>query len=157
MDKKYLNSALIVLLIVIWGGIIYKYFGKSKVVAQKRPFINANTPVNHVISKDTFTLKLNNRDPFKTSKIKRAVSNTTSSKKKSKKTSVSKVVVWPKIQYFGFVKSEANKTKLALVKVNGKLYKKREKDKIEALTILRAYSDSIIVAFNKNLKTIKRL
>jgi len=157
VNKNYLNSALIVLLVVIWGGIIYKYFGTPKAVEQKQLVVSSNASSNYTIAKDTFKLTLNARDPFKTSKHRKTPATSTKPKKTTKKTTKKKMLVWPKIQYFGFVKSATNKTKLVLIKVNGKLHRKREKDNIETLTIVKAYSDSITISLNRQLKTIKRL
>ncbi len=156
MKKKYLNSTLIILLLIIWGNIIYKYFGRSKTKDTQAHIVGANMPIHYAVAKDTFILQLNNRDPFKVSKI-RKVTTVTRSIRIIKNNQPIKPVIWPNIEYYGFVKSVSNKTKLVLVKVNGKLLKKREKDKIESLTIIKAYSDSITVSLNKTIKTIKRL
>ncbi len=160
MKKKYLNIVLGVLLVVIWSSVIYKYFGNKKT---ETPSVTLNQPppisFNNQIDKDTFNLVIKN-DPFKASKsrfasegVKKSASK--NSKKVSKKP-ISKKIIWPKITYHGFVKSERNPTKLALIKVNGKLHRKRENETIDNLSVLKAYSDSIIVSINNNNKTINK-
>ena len=74
MDKKYLNGILIIFLIVIWGSVVYKYFVKESIVLQENTINISNSTIDYAIAKDTFTLKLTSRDPFKASK-RRIVKN----------------------------------------------------------------------------------
>lgn len=157
MNKKYLNSILIVLLALIWGGVIYKYFIKKKTVLPENAMQSNSMAIDYTIAKDTFVLRLNNRDPFKASKRRRTQSNTTQAKPSGgNRIKQLKTIVWPNIEYYGFVKSTQNKTRMALVKVNGRLHRKRERETIDDVKLVKAYSDSIIVMLNKEKKTVKR-
>lgn len=157
MNKKTVNSILIILLLLIWGNVIYKYFGNANksvsIPVISKTEIKPN--LNYNIERDTFKLVLNNRDPFKASKplknTKRAIAPTV------KKTPIKKTnITWPKIAYFGFVKGKQNSTKLALIKINNKLYRKREREKTASITIKKVYSDSISLTFNNDTKIFKR-
>lgn len=162
MNKRYLNGVLIVFLIAIWGSVIYKYFVKKTVVLQEsKIYGDINYNVDHTITKDTFTLSLNDRDPFKasrkrTSQAKQQKQQQSKASGKTKNSKPIKSLVWPRIEYYGFVKSAQNETKMALIKVNGKIHRKREKETVDELRIVKAYSDSIVVSFNKENKIIKR-
>ena len=158
MNKKYLNSILIVLLVAIWGGVIYKYFVKKDTVLPDNAIQSKGMAIDYTIAKDTFVLQLNNRDPFKASKRRRAQSNTTQQGKANgnRTTKPKQTLVWPNIQYYGFVKSTENKTRMALVKINNRLHRKREQQIIDDVKLVKAYSDSIIVLFNKEKKTVRR-
>lgn len=158
MNKKYLNSILIVLLVAIWGGVIYKYFIKKKIAAPENALHSKGMAIDYTIAKDTFVLQLNSRDPFKASKRRRTQSNTTPQTKSStnRAKQPKKTLVWPNIQYYGFVKSAPNKTRKALVKINNRLHRKREREVIDEVKLVKAYSDSIIVMFNKEKKTVRR-
>ena len=160
MDKRYINGILIVFLIAIWGSVIYKYFvKKTMVLPDDNAYGNVNPTVHHTIAKDTFTLVLNDRDPFKVSRRSMRVNKPLQSKKvatAAKRNKSIKSSVWPRIEYYGFVKSTQNQTKMALIKVNGRLHRKREKETVDELRILKAYGDSITVSFNEDEKTIKR-
>jgi hypothetical protein len=158
MNKKYLNSILIVLLALIWGGVIYKYFVKKKTVLPENALQSKSMAIDYTIAKDTFVLRLNNRDPFKASKRRRVQSNTTQQAKSSSNRAKQpkKALVWPNIQYYGFVKSAQNKTRKAHVKINGRLHRKRERETIDNVKLVKVYSDSIIVMFNREKKTVRR-
>lgn len=149
-----------VLLLFIWGSVLYKYFGKSSVIVL--PFSNGsnvtNNSASHTILRDSFVLILNDKDPFRISPRRNApVQIKELPRLDLKKKIVSQLIDWPKISYYGFVKGEQKSTKLVLIKINNKLSRKRENEKFEDVTIVKAFSDSIIVLFNKERKTIKRI
>ncbi|RED45643.1 hypothetical protein [Seonamhaeicola aphaedonensis] len=160
MNKRYLNTALMVLLVIVWGAVIYKFFGKKKTVMtyQDSGFVSNNN-MDFTFSKDTFQLELLNEDPFKASKpfsrpnpIKVAKVKSTSVSKPSSK----KPITWPTISYHGFVKANGNATKLIVLKIDNTLYRIRENETINAIKLIKAYDDSLKIAFNKDQKTIKR-
>lgn len=161
MKKKYLNIVLVIVLIFVWGSIIRKYFGNkgSKDNIVEIPTAIGNYNYDDKKSKDTFKLKLTNTNPFKTTKRRLKKITTTSNnvpKSNTVKKKESKPVVWPKMTYHGFVKSNDKTTKLVILKVNDKLYRKREKEKIDQLLVVKAYEDSLILLNNNESKTIKR-
>ncbi|MEP1490164.1 MAG: hypothetical protein ABJK28_17225 [Algibacter sp.] len=160
MNKKYLNSTLIVLLIIIWAAVFYKYFGDSKQLSENTIAINALAlnGQDYLVTKDTFLLELTDRDPFRVSrKIKRKSSKLPKSKPKSAvKTNKKKSIVWPTIAYHGFVKGDRKNTRLILLKIDNRLYRKREKEIVNEITLVKAYDDSLIVSLNKNNKTITK-
>ncbi len=163
MNKKYLNSVLFILLVIIWGSVIIKYFGTSKGVLNtpKEMVSNISGNKNYETVRDTFKLDIQNKDPFKVTKPieNKTPIKTALPKPIQKQVRVDKPVAihWPSITYHGFVKGDHNTTRLILLKVDNKLYKKREKEMIADLTIIKAHSDSLLVSFNNQLKTIKKI
>ena len=163
MNKKYLNIGLIILFVVIWGSVIYRYFGNKKTTNENTLAITIpeNYKDNYTIAKDTFQLKLINKNPFKIAKqikrIKTPSKRVAPKKKKIVKKVVKTNIVWPEITYHGFVKGERKSTKLILLKINKRLYRKREKETIEEISLIKAYNDSLIVSLNKNKKTIYKI
>lgn len=157
MKKKYLNIALILLVVFIWGKLIYKYTKNNT-----QPSIVANQPniENKLINveKRTFELNLLQRDPF----LNKAYSNNkkpkTTQKKRVNKTVIKSNFRWPKIEYFGYItKSNTSNAKLAILKINGQIKNKKEKTYIdEFIFIKKIYKDSIIIKGNNKLKTIKK-
>ena len=120
MNKKYLNIALIVLLVCIWGAVIYKYVIKEDTLLEENVVLSKGMAIDYTIAKDTFVLQLNNRDPFKASKYRRIQSTNTTTQAKPSGKSVNKpkaLLVWPNINYYGSVKSSQNKTRRVLVKI----------------------------------------
>ncbi len=154
---------LIILLVVIWGAVIYKYFGKSGGMNDDidHDLTGANYKPKYIITKDTFLLELINKAPFKTSKIVRKKVAQTKPKvaviKKKVKPVKKSNLVWPTISYHGFVKGKNKSTRLILLKINKRLYRKRENETIDNLTLIKAYSDSLIVSFNRTKKTIQKI
>lgn len=157
MNKKLLNTILSVLLLFIWGGVFYKYFIKKSApqVDNVVSHIALDGIMNNNQTKDSFKLALVNKDPFRLSKFSISKKKT-SPLKKLRKPKIIKPLRWPKISYYGFVKRNNARTKLALVKVNGKLYRKREKEYINKLRLVKATGDSIIVSLSHQKMTIKR-
>lgn len=159
MQKRIINGLLITLCVVIYGAIFFKAFWKKEEV-DNTPIIAAsytNFDLKINANKDSIELYLPTRSPFgEPNKVKKVRSKTQSQKSKNIKKEPTKKQ-WPRIAYFGFVKNSANNQKLAVVKVNNNLFRKREGDYLDdELKILKAYSDSIIVSYDKDLKTIKR-
>ena len=158
MNRKYLNSVLIVFLIVIWGAVFYKYFGRKKPTKENLHSNNYTlTKINEFgIIKDTFKLELIEKDPFRAN---RKIYNNISKapvKKSVKKVIIDKNIKWPKISYYGFIKSHNNNTRLVLLKIDNSVYRKREKELINNIRLVKAYNDSLIVSLNKKTKTIIR-
>ncbi|MDO5968999.1 hypothetical protein Q4Q35_04190 [Flavivirga aquimarina] len=158
MNKKYLNSTLIVLLVIIWGAVFYKYFGDNKRSSESVDTINplAFNEQHYLVIKDTFLLKLTDRDPFKVSRDikKKSIKPSAKKNKKVVKPVIKKNMVWPTITYHGFVKGESRNTRLILLKIANKLYRKREKETVSDIILEKAYKDSLIVSLNNNSKTI---
>ena len=149
--------------IFIWGSIIYKFFGNQNVYDENLIKVKSvkNYKHNYFIVKDTFELKLIARDPFGSSKhiVRSEVikKHTPQSNIKKINSVTKKNTIWPNIVYHGFVKNERNLTRLILLNVNNRLYRKREKDNIDELILLKAYNDSLIVTINNERKTIMKL
>ncbi|MEW4923124.1 hypothetical protein [Algibacter sp. 2305UL17-15] len=160
MNRKYLNTTLIILLVIIWGSVFYKYFGGKKSLEENLYLNNlvSNNTKKYNITKDTFQLKLITKDPFGVSTIKKVHLSKPSIKKSTKKNKpfLDKKIVWPKISYHGFVKSENNETPLILLKIDNKVYRKREGEVVRDITLVKVHNDSVIISLNNNIKTIKR-
>jgi len=161
MSKKHLNIGLIIGVALIWGVLIYKALGNSFVSEDEEQnyavAINEELPLS--IQKDTFDLKLYKRDPFLGGIKKSRISI---SKRKNKGNAVRKVkpvvvVQWPQLQYLGFVKEENAKEPLLLLKVNGKLMRKKSSFEFaEGIKVLGFYKDSLLVGLNKEERVFKK-
>ncbi len=162
MKKKYLNIALFVLLIIIWGATFYKYFGRSSekipAITNDNVFSKLQPELQEV--KETYQLNIVNEDPFKTSKpfySTSIVKPTKGNKKKVvSKSKANTSIKWPTITYYGFVKGDRQNTRLVLLKIDNRIYRKRELETVKELKILKAYNDSLVISLNNNKKTIKR-
>jgi len=161
MSKKRLNSILLIGVAFIWGLLIYKFFGNSFSANdnQQNFAIVSNEEKPITVQKDTFDLKTYTRDPFLGNivKTRRAVSGIKNRTISSKKTKPLVTVQWPQLHYLGFVKETKAKEPLLLLKVNGKLMRKKSSFEFaEGFKVLNFYKDSIVVQFNAGQKTIKK-
>lgn len=159
MQKKHLNTILIIVVVAIWGGLVYKF---------ARPFFSSNQTIisvpkeafsqkeTHIHSKDTFELAILTHDPFLAKTYYKSTSSKVTSKKTTKKKSKPKKLVWPKISYLGFVKAQINKNKLGLIRINKKLYKVRSKDKVATMDVLKVTNDSIGLKLGNEKKFFKK-
>ena len=159
MSKKKINTILIVAVASIWSVILYKfiapYFSNTNV-----EFI-AEVPINNSVlkiqKKDTINLFFPERDPFlgKTSVKVQPKINT--SKKAIKRQSILKPILWPKIQYLGFVKSNNSSSRLALVRIDGKLHRVKNNAKVVGLKVKKINNDVLIMKNGKEERSFKKM
>ena len=160
MKKKYLNIPLFLFVVIIYGAIFLKLFGKKQVVEDNisNNMTYLKTISNYNVKRDSFDISSLEKDPFRIhrriKKEKSPKAQTAKSKPISKINSSTKV--WPKITYYGFVKNDSKPTRLALLKVDSRLYRKRETESIEGLTLVKVFNDSIVLRLYTETKTIYR-
>jgi len=161
MSKKRLNRVLIIGVAFIWGLLIYKFFGNSFNTNDNRQnftmAISEDKPIT--VQKDTFALKRYTREPF-LGNILKPRKGVSVIKKRVVAPKINKsvaIVQWPQLQYLGFIKETSAKEPLLLLKINGKLMRKKSSfEFFEGFKVLNFYKDSILVRFNKEQKVIKR-
>lgn len=159
MQKTKLNKILIFLVVVIWGILLFNffsaYFTESKIEKVKKPLV-ANVPLRNQIKKDTFVIHYPKRDPFlgKSSTVK--VAKQYISKKKKIVSANKTLLTWPKIIYLGFVKSNSNKLRLGLLRINGILYRVHKGTTESGVKIIDINKEYIRVQFDKETKDINR-
>lgn len=154
MKKKYLNIILIVIVVGIWGKLIYNYtkrFTKPTIVTIKK-----NELKNIVaIKKNSFDLLNLQRDPFLN---KMAYKKNTSKKikKYNTKPKNSKHFNWPRIKYIGYLSSKSS-SKLAILEINGTIKNCKESTLLnENIYIRKIYRDSIKLEANSQIKIVKK-
>lgn len=157
--KKHINSILILLVLFIWGAIGFKYFYKKETTQKSNESIPSMTVANYNIQKDTFQLK-DIQNPFSRTmvSVKKTMSKKThSTQKKYKKKAIPIKIQWPKVSYHGYVMKNGSSKKLGILKVNGKVMKKRKNELLEdTFTIKNIYEDSIEITHKKTSKIIKK-
>lgn len=157
MDKKKLNTLLIIAVSCIWGIVLYKfiapYFTKTGT-----PFIQ-EVPTKPLVAKirkkDTVALSFPERDPFLGKTVAKTKTPTKKNPKKRPRT-ISKPVLWPKIEYLGFVKSSNSKGRLGLVRIDGKLYRVNTNIEVNGLRIKKIANDVMIILNGKEERHFKK-
>lgn len=141
-----------IILIGIWGSLIYKVVSNSKSVTENDPSISVETKSpNRITEKDlvdSFNIIVGTRDPF----LDRAIISRPKFEKSSehplrKRGSIQNKISnknWPSVIYVGYVKRDGQ-SPTALIRVNEKLYRKKIKDTFDGLKLLKTNSDSIFV------------
>jgi hypothetical protein len=161
MKKKTINAVLLIGVLIIWIIVIkrsFNFFGSKK----EEVAISITPPTNlptFKFEKDTFLISNFDRDPFldkhskktKTSTLKPRINHKQPVKTK-KKVFIADNTNWPKLKYFGYLKGNNQSEKLAVIKIDGKLHRVREKSNIDDIGVLKVYKDS--VSLKRNGKTI---
>lgn len=172
MQKKKLNILLIIVVLGLWGTVIYKSLGN---------YFTSNTAINSTnkrqtnfniknIKKDTFPLEQLKRDPFldhntvtpaskeialiETQSIPKPVRITTPPIKKEVPQPV--IFNWPNINYYGYIKSWNKDNQLILIKIDGKLFKVRKNETVNEILISNTFKDSVEVVYQKRKKIFHR-
>jgi len=161
MSRKTLNIILIIVTFSVYGSIVYKYFGGT-LSSEIIPSLDTRfllPKVNQVTLKDTFVLKITDRDPFldKTYRIRhKKVDNNNALLIPSSSKIEQKNKPWPIIEYLGFTKSNTRKNKTAILRIDGKLYRKRQGVVFDDFKIVFVNNDSIEVQFYDEKRYITR-
>ncbi|UII80130.1 hypothetical protein [Flagellimonas sp. CMM7] len=163
MKKKIIHITLVIGMLIIWGFVAKKalfYFGKdNKKTASINP-ISYDSPMPE-FKKDTFELSMLQRDPFLDAVIKRKSQTSNQKPVKIEKTSKPKQgkksnINWPKLQYFGYLKGDSQSARLAVIKIDNKLHRLREKKAVEDIQVLKIYKDSVLLKkYGKTKMVIK--
>ncbi|MCC7454111.1 MAG: hypothetical protein IT222_08095 [Crocinitomix sp.] len=165
MNKKAGTRILIVVVAALWAYNIYRTIQNVQVKNEvQENTINAPLTFAPVVfDKDTFELDLPNKDPFlkNGSFAVQPIQPTTEnpSPKPVKKENAPAVTInpqkkWPEITYFGYLKNHQSNHQLCLINLAGKNYRLAVGATKDAVTILQAYPDSIVVAFQNETKTV---
>jgi hypothetical protein len=57
------------------------------------------------------------------------------------------IVAWPAVQYLGMIQNSHSKTKIAIIRINGKSYLLAEAVGVEQLTVQKITPDSVSASF----------
>jgi hypothetical protein len=153
MNNKRNTYILLLLVLSIWGMVIYKFFSAT----QEEPRIGSPGPTElkpYTFNKpDSVIIDVNYRDPFlgKTYSTTRA---TTSRVRSSKAKEAEQPIVWPQVIYKGIVSDAKNKKKIFILIINGHRYLMKEKENIDDIILKSGNRQSVIVQYNGDLTTV---
>ncbi len=152
MNKKKINVLLIIAVFCIWGVVSYKliapYFSDTDIVQIKE--LPAKATIAKTRKKDAVVLNFPERDPFlgKTKSVSKP-KKIASKKVKKRPVASAKPVLWPKIEYLGFVKSSNSKGRLGLMRIDGRLHRVNAKDEVNGLQIIEISKVALVVLNGK--------
>ncbi|MCF6133372.1 hypothetical protein [Flavobacterium wongokense] len=164
--KKKLNIVLLLLVLCLWGAVIYKYV--NQYFSKNEPVSYVNTAnystKTEIVKKDTFELNRIARDPFLGGYASVVKSNNSNSvrrvfprrevKKEPLKVNISR---FPNVQYFGFIKAiDKTSQEMILLGVDGKFLRLHLNQDSDGLKVTALNKDSIKVNYNKETKWIPK-
>ncbi|MDB5137823.1 MAG: hypothetical protein JWP37_4426 [Mucilaginibacter sp.] len=159
MKNKKLTYLLGVIVLAVWGMIIYRIFaavGGSDDNIQTTAIKTVKEPYNDFnIPKDTTHLLLNYRDPFGLIKFKDTTETIVGKHNNGNIPLMAKPAInWNFIQYSGYIRNPASKKLIALVSINGKNEMLSEGDTRDHVKLIKNLRDSIKVGFGGKTKFI---
>jgi len=149
--------------IIIYGGIVYKFFNEKTSV----PVENEITPplkIDGLTGKQNnskgITINLEDRDPFldqinSTEKYRKPKVLINSSTKSIKRKMKSTNMEWPLIKYFGFLKL-GNSEKVAVLKLDKKVYRLSLNEERQGVQLTKIWGDSIELVKDRSKKVVKK-
>ncbi|MCB0479716.1 MAG: hypothetical protein KDC84_16225 [Crocinitomicaceae bacterium] len=160
MNKKTINSILLVTVLGIWGYVVYaKFYNGNSESNDTNEIVNVSGG-RTIMKKDSFSLRLDYRDPFlgkisnNNFKPKQSISAHSTQEKRKIKSPTPEPQPWPTIRYYGLVKNASkNKGGTALISLNGKTHQVIQGDEIEHVEIKNILGDSIQVKYQKEIRT----
>lgn len=160
MKNKKLTYLLGVIVLAIWGMIVYRVFVAVKgndddhvptgqVTASREPYNDYSIP------RDTTHLLLNYRDPFGLVKFKDTAELVVKASRISRVVPIPKPAInWTFIQYAGYIRNPGSKKLIALVNINGKNEMLKEGETKEQVKLIKNMRDSIKISYNGQIKCI---
>jgi len=161
MKNKVITYILLVVVIGIWGRIIYSSFFRS--AGEEESSVSYYEPVQlDEENKTTEKIELiaNYRDPFLgkgTKRVKTSINKPLRSESQSRKKenpSLDKPINWPSINYYGLMKNVNSSDKIAIINIEKKQVLWREGEQYEDLSVLKIYKDSILLSLADENKII---
>lgn len=147
MKNKKNTYILLLIVLTIWGLVIYRFFsfGVNEIQVENT---SRNFRIKPLIIKeqDTFTINVNYRDPF-LGKMYLPVAKARISSKKATNNKPKDVLLWPTVIYKGIVSDNNNRKKIFMVIINGQRYLMIEKDTEQEVTLTGGSREFITVKY----------
>lgn len=150
--------------IFVWGLIAYKIMAGLKAEGDNPSFTTDTT--NYFMSTldaDTFSLILAYKDPFLGKNLYQHQEPSESYneynlqyKKQEESIKQPAVLKWPAISYLGLILNKKNGNYVSLLKIENKEHILLEGQEAKGIKVLKAYPDSVIVQFQKEIKTYQK-
>lgn len=160
MKNKKLTYLLIVLLIVVWGLIVYKVIGALTGDDDSYP----DTPTRHKkevyndyqIPKDTTRLQQNYRDPFGLVQQKDTIKSNIAfaGTSKTSRHIPPPETNWNFIRYIGYIKNPGSKKMISILHINGQEVLLADGESASQVTLIKNMRDSIKINYKSKTKYI---
>jgi hypothetical protein len=161
MKNKKSAYLMLIVVLAIWGAVIYKLFFEHKggETAFTANSVFVPEPVNLASLNDTFSIHQGYRDPFlgKVADNRPRVSSGIPVKTPVKPTpALPSLVKWPPVQFHGLIKNQKSGKLIALVEIEGHGHNMMPGDVEGGLELIQTYKDSVILGMGKDRKTFRK-
>ena len=150
---------LLVVVLAIWGSVIYKLFFQNKGgddYVMNRP-VFAPEQIDLTSLNDTFSIHSNYRDPFLGKGIEKHIKTlgAVPAIKPIEKTTVA-TLKWPAVSFHGLIRNQKSNKQIALVQIEGHTYNMTPGDIQSGIELKRCFKDSVQLLFNMEKRTVKK-
>lgn len=161
MKNKALTGILLVVVGLIWYNAFFRVkdslFGEEETFTQR----SLNSPISFAsLSRDTFSINLEYRDPFgETKRSYRAELTQDDQALQTRPTArrTKPVINWPAIVYFGQVRKTSSKDPLAIISIDGHKHTMRKGEKVyDGITVKAVGRDSLVIYYQKEKRIFWR-
>lgn len=164
MKNRKTTYFLLPLALLVWGLIAYKIIAHLNSTDSGMPQTTTKTAGDGDIApRDTFSLLLNYRDPFlgtdntaETNTDNIVAADPGDFFSSSPEQQQPEPQYWPSITYHGIILNKKTGNRITLVKIDNKEQLLAEGQEITGVRLIKAFSDSGIFKFQKEIKTIKK-
>ena len=142
------------LVLLIWGSIIYQFFAFSNdEVVSNASNEYPNKPLQ-IKKKDTFSIKINPRDPFLGKMVNDEMTKGVKHKSINSNPKTKVELVWPQIKYKGIVADNKDRVKVYMLIINGKSHLMRKGDEIDKVFLKEGDRETIYVKYEGDIKVV---
>lgn len=146
MKNKKNTYILLVVVIFIWGLLIYNFFSFTNTEAEI-PEVSNTISIKPLAVKerDTFSINVNYRDPF----LGKMYQPDTNKRKSGKKIKVKEKapVLWPRVVYKGIVSDSKDAKKVFMVIIDGHTHFMKEKEEQQEILLKSGDRKSITIQY----------
>lgn len=164
MKNKKLQYILIPLVILVWGLVFFKVFSHISRTEDFNHPAESTHESNPDTLTDTFTIAASYRDPFYRKVPNQSGQNHVKDRSvipgRVRQQIVAEIninhVQWPEIIFGGMIINEKDKSQIALLRVDGTDYLMKKGDEAMNIVVKSIFPDSIILFYNKEIKTFNK-
>lgn len=164
MEKRIRNRILYVTVAGLWSVAIYRTWKNYEVKTESETNTVVNMPPVSPLQfqKDSFELILPESDPFLKEGWTPVVAVNVVKTEKPERSEEPTVVVapqpkiWPRVEYYGFVKNRNQNSTLCLLKIDGRQLQLSQGEKHDGLLVLKTFRDSVQLLFEGEQKTVRK-
>jgi hypothetical protein len=156
MKNKRNTYVLLLLVLIIWGAVIYRFFNFTDntevLLEEKLAFFSTNKAT--IKERKPNLINTNYRDPFLGKVYLGNSFNEINRKKSEVHNKKVAPVLLPDLVYKGLVSDSKNKNKVYMVLIKGHTYLLRERETEEGITVIKGSSTEIFILYKQKKYTI---